>query len=120
MTQLADAQPGRAGVASALALAGLLALLGPLAACMSRSEPAANQVLDTKTVLIPVEGMSCAACAARAKKALASVGGVSDVEVSLIERRARVRFDPARASAAQLVAAINGLGYRAGAAVEGK
>jgi Cu+-exporting ATPase len=95
-------------------------LLVPLAACTSRSEPTANEAADTKTVLIPVEGMSCAACVARVKKALASVVGVFDVEVSLAERRARVRFDPARASADQLVAAINALGYRAGLPTEVK
>lgn len=68
-----------------------------------------------KVVQIPVEGMSCAACAARVKKTLASIGGVSEVEVSLAERKARVRFDPSRLSPAQLVAAIKGLGYQAGA-----
>jgi hypothetical protein len=40
--------------------------------------------------------------------------------VSLVERRARVRFNPGRLSPDQLVAAINGLGYRAGAPAEGQ
>lgn len=71
-----------------------------------------------KTVLIPVEGMSCVACAASVKKALTSLGGVSKVEVNLAERNARVRFDSTRVSPDRLVAAINGLGYRAGVPAE--
>jgi len=73
-----------------------------------------------KVVQIPVEGMSCAACAARVKKTLTSIGGVADVEVSLVERSARVRFDPSRLSPDQLVAAIKGLGYQAGAPADAK
>ena len=73
-----------------------------------------------KVVEIPVEGMSCAACVARVKKTLTSMGGVSDVEVSLLKRRARVRFDPSRLSPDQLVGAIKGLGYQAGAPAEAR
>jgi Cu+-exporting ATPase len=73
-----------------------------------------------KTVVIPVEGMSCAACVARIKKTLTSVDGVADIKVSLGERSARVRFDASRLSPDRLVAAINGLGYRAGVPTEAK
>jgi copper chaperone CopZ len=107
-------------VGSALAFAGVLALLGFASACARRSEPVAAEAAATRTLVIPVEGMSCAACAARVKTALASIGGVSDVEVSLVERRARARFDPARVSPAQLVAAIDSLGYRAGQPAEAR
>lgn len=108
----------RARVAAALALLAALPLFGGLAACTRQATPVAKDEANTKVVQIPVEGMSCAACAARVKKALASIGGVSDVEVSLVERRARVRFHPGRAAPSQLVAAINGSGYRAGAPAE--
>jgi Cu+-exporting ATPase len=111
-------KPRRALAGSALAVAGALALLGPISACTKRSERAASTTADTRAVLIPVEGMSCAACAARVKKALLSIDGVSGVEVSLAERRARARFDPARVSPRQLVAAIEALGYRAGSPAE--
>ncbi len=103
----------RARVVAVLGLLGALPLYCGLASCTRKVTPAANEEASTKVVQIRVEGMSCAACAARVKKALASIGGVSDVEVSLVERRARVRFDPGRATPDQLVAAIDGLGYRA-------
>lgn len=114
---------GGPGVARAWIVLVLLAgspVLGGVSGCTSRTTPATNQAANVqeanmKVVQIPVEGMSCAACVARVKKTLAAIGGVSDVEVSLVERRARVRFDPSRLSADQLVAAIKGLGYQAGA-----
>ncbi len=112
--------PRRAGGGIALGVLGVLALLGGTGACTSRTAPAANEGANTRIVLIPVEGMSCAACAARVKKALSSIAAVSDVEVSLVERRVRVRFDPARVAPDRLVAAINGLGYRAGAPADAR
>jgi hypothetical protein len=60
-----------------LALLAALALVGGSSACTSRSAPAAGEDAHTEVVQIPVEGMSCAACAARVKKTLTSIGGVS-------------------------------------------
>ena len=72
----------------------------------------------TKTVRIPIEGMSCSACVARIKAGVAEMDGVSGVEVDLAARNARVRFVGSRVSAERIVARINELGYRAGPAVE--
>ena len=73
-----------------------------------------------KTVIIPIEGMSCGACAARVKRTLTSIDGVADVEVNLAERNARVRFAPSKLSPDRLVSAVNGLGYQAGAPAESR
>lgn len=86
-----------------------------------RSDPATSQAAATpaalKTVRIPVEGMSCVACAARVKSTLVALEGVDEVEVHLGERNARVRFDSNKLAADRLVAAINDLGYSAGSPV---
>lgn len=90
-------------------------------AAESTPGPAATRAAEpatSKTVVIPVEGMSCMACVARMKKALGAVAGVSEVRVNLVERNARIRFDPSRASPDRLADAINGLGYRAGTPAE--
>ena len=108
------------------ALSAPLALLGSfLAACANeeghpRATPSITQEVNVKTVIIPIEGMSCSACAARVKKMLTSMAGVSNVEVNLAQRNARIQFAPGKLSAAQLVAAINGLGYQASAPAEAK
>ena len=112
---------GVAGFGRGLLLAvSVLFLVGVLAACDHQPTPADNQQPSMKTVVIPVEGMSCVACAARVKKTLTSIAGVGDVQVSLTERNARVRFDPSRLGAERLVTAINGLGYHAGTPAEGQ
>jgi Cu+-exporting ATPase len=82
------------------------------------SRPSATQEDNLKTVIIPIEGMSCSACAARVKKALTSIDGVADVEVNLADRNARVRFAPSKLSPDRLVSAVNGLGYHASAPTE--
>ena len=70
-----------------------------------------------KTVRIPVQGMTCAVCAANVKKALQSVDGVQEAEVDLARREARVRYDDGKVPSEQLVAAIHRLGYKAGTPV---
>jgi len=99
-------------------LLSAVSLLG-VSACKTQATPAFQEA-NLATVIIPVEGMSCVSCAARIKKTLASMNGVGAVEVSLGERRARVRFDPSRLSPDRLAAAINDLGYHAGTPVEVK
>ncbi len=69
------------------------------------------QALDQ--VQIPVEGMTCAACQARVQRALSRLPGVDDAAVNLLAHRASVRFDPARVTPEQLVAAIQRTGYEA-------
>lgn len=68
----------------------------------------------TSVVTIPIEGLVCASCTARVKRALESVDGVIKVEVSLQRRETRVRYVDTKVSTKTLVAAINELGYKAG------
>jgi copper chaperone CopZ len=72
---------------------------------------------ETKTVRMPVEGMSCVVCAASVKKALQSIEGVQEAEINLERREARVRYVEGQVSPEQLMAAVNQLGYKAGAPV---
>ena len=119
---MGSASPGRASRTAAVlaSVVGTFVLLA--GACTSRESPrpTVGQDTDTKTVVMPVEGMSCSACVARVKKALTSIDGVSDVQVNLIERNARVRFAASKLSPDRLVSAVNGLGYRAGPPAEAR
>lgn len=113
--------PARAGRALA-AVVSASVLFAALGGCPGQEAPrlSAARETDLKTVILPIEGMSCVACAARVKKTLTSIDGVSAVEVNLAERNARVRFAPAKLSPTRLVAAVDGLGYRAGPPAEPK
>lgn len=68
---------------------------------------------EFQVALIPVEGMTCAACTARVKSTLVDIEGVVSAEVSLIERNVKVRYVDKKLSSENLVAAINALGYKA-------
>lgn len=119
-------------VFTVLAIGGLTSACAPDGSVSGKSAvpnsaaislPAADGVPATdtmRTVRIPVEGLSCVACAARVKKTLKTMAGVDEVEVHLGERHARVRFDSRHVTAERLVAAINELGYSAGAPVTGE
>lgn len=75
---------------------------------------ATGSAAQVKTVTIPIEGMSCVACAARVKNALRSIDGVTAVEVSLAQRAAQVRYVEKKVAPQHLAAAVNKLGYKAG------
>ena len=62
------------------------------------------------TVDLSIEGMMCEHCAARVRKALESVEGVSSAEVSLEEKKATVSFDGTDTSL--LSAAVEAAGYK--------
>src|SRR4030043_1064236 len=65
---------------------------------------------------LPVTGMSCASCAARIEKGLATVEGVSKASVNFAAEKATVVFHPARTDLAHLIEKVKDLGY--GAKVE--
>ena len=68
----------------------------------------------SQTTDLAVSGMTCAACQANVQRALARQPGVSDATVNLITGQARVVFDPALVTTAQLVSAVEAIGYGAG------
>jgi Cu+-exporting ATPase len=95
----------------------LLGLVSSVGCGNSRSNIATVQAADNpaaKTVTIPVEGMSCAACAARVKKTLKEMPGVEAVQLNLEHRNAEVTYIEGQQSPDRLVSAINKLGYKAG------
>ena len=66
-----------------------------------------------ETLDLNVTGMTCAACQSNVQRALKRQPGVADAAVNLMTGQARVVFDPARVQPAQLVAAVETVGYGA-------
>lgn len=64
-------------------------------------------------VVLPVSGMTCAACQSRVQRALIAAPGVTDAAVNLMMNSATVSFDPATTTPDALVAAIQATGYGA-------
>lgn len=67
-----------------------------------------------KSVEITIEGMSCMSCVANVKKTLSNMDGVKEVNVSLKDKNARVKYDALIVTEEELIDAINKLGYKAG------
>jgi P-type Cu+ transporter len=61
---------------------------------------------------LPITGMTCASCAARVERSLNEVEGVS-ATVNYATERATVDYDPATVEPAQLVNAVEAVGYGA-------
>ncbi|MBP1603208.1 MAG: copper-translocating P-type ATPase, partial [Acidobacteria bacterium] len=63
------------------------------------------------TVMLPVTGMSCAACARTIEFTLKDVPGVRDASVNYATGRATVAFDPSVVTPPALVEAVRSVGY---------
>jgi Cu+-exporting ATPase len=68
--------------------------------------------MATERLSLPIEGMSCASCAARVEQRLNGLEGV-EAAVNYATERATVDYDPAHAAPDDLVAAVAAAGYEA-------
>ncbi|MFO0745669.1 MAG: metal-transporting ATPase [Myxococcota bacterium] len=91
----------------AMALSSVSVVLNSLR--LKRTRPIILEVpMQSKTVTLAIEGMTCGHCVAHVDKALRAVPGVSDVKVELTAKRATVTGD---ASDAALAKAVHDAGY---------
>ncbi len=65
----------------------------------------------TRTVELPIEGMTCAACAARIGRGLNGLEGVDEANVNYATARAVVSYDPDSVDPTTFDTAIRNLGY---------
>jgi Cu+-exporting ATPase len=82
----------------------------PYEAASAARKPASDS--EERSIDLALEGMTCAACAARIEKVLNRLPGVS-ANVNFATEKARVRYAPARADLASLIAAVRKAGYDA-------
>lgn len=67
---------------------------------------------NTKSLTLPVQGMTCASCVRHVERALTDLPGVSDVVVNLATNKASLTYDPGRITISTLQQAIAGVGYQ--------
>ena len=67
-------------------------------------------------IVLPIEGMTCASCAATVQEALAGATGVSTAGVNFATNKAAVEYDAAQTNVAQLIKAVRDAGYNCGKA----
>jgi len=67
-------------------------------------------------IVLPIEGMSCASCAATVQEALQGAAGVTTAAVNYATARAAVDYDDAQINVGQLVKTVREAGYNCGKA----
>lgn len=64
-----------------------------------------------RSLVLDIEGMSCGHCVARVRKAIGALPGVGDADVQI--GSAKVAYDPAVVSPADVTEAVTRAGYAA-------
>src|SRR5258707_5027670 len=72
--------------------------------------------MANQRLTLPIEGMSCAACAVTVQGALGTVSGVTQASVNYATGKASVDYDDTQTGIATLVHAVREAGYDAGQA----
>jgi len=91
----------------------MLEITAPTTDAPPRPSAAPDGARAGDRVVIPVTGMTCAACQARVQRTLSRTPGVADASVNLMMANATVAYDPAATSPQALVDVIRSTGYGA-------
>src|SRR5438552_2296211 len=67
-------------------------------------------------IVLPIEGMSCASCAATVQEALTGATGVGAATVNYATAKAAVDYDDAQTGVAELIKTVRAAGYDCGSA----
>lgn len=97
-----------------LAVSGGLVFACPLLRAELTPTTQASTNATLKIVGFSVEGMTCGSCVASVKRALQALDGVTRIDVSLADRRARVQYVEGKVTPASIVAAVQQLEYKTG------
>jgi len=68
-------------------------------------------MIETKQVVLPVTGMTCANCVATIERNVKKLDGVSSAAVNLASERATVTYDPSLLNLDGIVARVRKAGY---------
>jgi copper chaperone CopZ len=99
---------------AAVMMAGVLAL-AHVSVAQAESTPAPAAAAEQKTVVLKVEGMTCGGCSSSVNKKLGATPGVVSCKADHTAGTATVTYTAGKVAEADLVAAINKLGFKAAA-----
>lgn len=66
-----------------------------------------------KEVTVPIQGMTCAACAVRIEKVVGKMEGVASASVNFATEKATVKYDPSKVRISEIKQSIVKAGYKA-------
>ena len=96
-------------------LAAVLLTISAAPLCRAASTPAPATAAEQKTVVLKVEGMTCGGCSSSVNKKLGATPGVVSCKADHTAGTATVTYTAGKVAEADLVAAINKLGFKAAA-----
>src|SRR5882762_1705083 len=73
-------------------------------------------VMSKTRIILPIEGMTCASCAATVQEALAGATGVTSAGVNFATNKAAIEYDAAQTNVGQLIKTVRDVGYNCGKA----
>jgi Cu+-exporting ATPase len=73
-------------------------------------------MLDTKQVILPIKGMTCANCVATIERNVKKIDGVEDIAINISSERAAVSFNKSEVQIKDIVERIKRVGYDVAAA----
>ena len=79
-----------------------------------------STVTDTREVVLPITGMTCANCVATVERTLSKTAGVEAASVNYASERATVRFAPGTVTLEEMATAVERAGYGVILADEGE
>ncbi len=72
--------------------------------------------MSKSRIVLPIEGMTCASCAATVQEALTGASGVTSAGVNFATNKAAIEYDAAQTNVAQLIKTVREAGYNCGKA----
>ncbi|HYU27553.1 MAG TPA: copper-translocating P-type ATPase [Gemmatimonadales bacterium] len=72
--------------------------------------------MSKSRIVLPIEGMTCASCAATVQEALAGATGVASAGVNFATNKAAIEYDAAQTNVGQLIKTVREAGYNCGKA----
>lgn len=68
---------------------------------------------NSKEIVVPIEGMTCASCANAVQRSLNKLAGVEEASVNYATENAKVIYDPSKTRLSEIKEAIDKAGYKA-------
>lgn len=83
--------------------------------CEAKAQTSVKSIIkeEPKTVKLKITGMTCASCSNHVAKTLKELNGVIDQKVEYPGDVATVKYNPAKTSVADIIKAVEKLGYKA-------
>lgn len=69
--------------------------------------------METKKVVLQIEGMSCLSCAATIEKSLSKMGGVLNPAVNFTTGKASLEYNPSETNISEIIKVVEHAGYKA-------